>query len=81
MKILLQHLLTNSYLCDGGSWSNNPDEGFDFGHTQRAIDYSRANRLGAVRLAVRFADSVCDTLYTVPASGLASDAVQLTDFC
>ena len=80
MKVLLQHVLTSYYLCDGGSWSPDVSEAFDFGHSQRAIDYSRLNHLNSVRLAVRFADSECDTLFTVPPSGLAKDALQLTEF-
>ena len=81
MKVLLQHILTSYYLSDGGGWTVDHTDAFDFGHSQKAIDYSRLHRLHSVRLALRFADSENDTLFAIPPSGLAEDAVQLTDFC
>lgn len=80
MKILLQHVLTSYYLCDWGGWSEDSQQALDFGHTQKAIDYTREHRLSGVQLAVRFADSDGDALFSIPSSGLAADAIQLTDF-
>ena len=80
MKVLLQHVLTSYYLCDGGGWSKDSSEAFDFGHSQRAIDYSRLNHLYSARLAIRFTDSESDALFTIPPSGMAQDALQLTEF-
>jgi hypothetical protein len=66
MKILLQHARTQLYLRKLGDWTDNPQEAFDFQHTQRAIDFARNHKLAGVHIAVNFVDCECDEVFPLP---------------
>ncbi len=66
MKILLQHTRTQLYLRGLGDWTANPQEAFDFQHSQKAIDFARENRLSGVQIAVKFVDSEVDEIVPLP---------------
>jgi hypothetical protein len=66
MKILLQHAVTLQFFRNGGDWTSNPDEAFDFEHSQRAIDFSRLYNLTDTQIAVKFIDSEFDTTFPMP---------------
>ena len=63
MKILLQHSRTRLYFRGLGDWTANPQEAFDFQHSQRATDFAYQNRLSGVQIAVRFFDSQFDEVF------------------
>ena len=69
MKILLQHERTGLYLCETGDWTRNPEEAFDFEHTQKVIDHVRQIGLGGVHITVKFADSEFDEVFPIPPTG------------
>ena len=56
MRILLQQLHTKLYFCRSDLWSAHPDAAFDFGHSQKALEYVRQHELNNVQLVVRFED-------------------------
>lgn len=66
MKILLQHARTQLYLRRLGDWTENPQEAFDFQHSQRAIDFARDHKLSGVQIAVNFVDCECDEVVPLP---------------
>ncbi|MFO1512759.1 MAG: hypothetical protein U1F83_07580 [Verrucomicrobiota bacterium] len=63
MKILLQHTRTQLYLRSLGNWTANPLEGYDFQHSQRAIDFAHEHGIGGVQIAVKFLDSQYDEVF------------------
>lgn len=67
MRILLQHARTGLYLRGLGDWTANPFDGFDFQHSQKAIDYACKHGIVGVQIAVRFIDSECDEVVPLPA--------------
>ena len=69
MKILLQHARTGLYLCESGDWTRDPEDAFDFEHTQRVIDHVRQIGLGGVHITVKFTDSEFDEVFPIPPSG------------
>ena len=69
MKILLQHARTGLFLCESGDWTRNPEEAFDFEHTQRVIDHVRQIGLGGVHITVKFSDSEFDEVFPIPPTG------------
>ena len=66
MKILLQHVRTQLYLRSLGNWTANPLEGYDFQHSQRAIDFAREHGIGGVQIAVKFLDTQYDEVFPLP---------------
>jgi hypothetical protein len=78
MRILLQHARTGLYLKGPGNWTANPYDGFDFQHSQRAIDFARHHNLSGVQIAVRFLD--CQSDEVVPLPALASAGRELKNF-
>jgi len=66
MKILLQHARTQLYLRSLGNWTANPLEGYDFQHSQRAIDFAREHGINGVQIAVKFLDSHYDEVFPLP---------------
>jgi hypothetical protein len=66
MKILLQHARTQLYLRSLGNWTANPLEGFDFQHSQRAIDFAREHGISGVQIAVKFNESEFDEVVPLP---------------
>jgi hypothetical protein len=71
MKILLQHARTRLYFRGLGDWTANPQEAFDFQHSQRAIDFAHQNGLSGVQIAVKFFDCQFDEVFPLPASATA----------
>lgn len=69
MRILLQHVRTQLYLRSLGNWTANPLEGYDFQHSQRAVDFAREHGIGGVQIAVKFLDGQFDEVFPLP--GLA----------
>lgn len=75
MKILLQHARTQLYLRSLGNWTANPLEGYDFQHSQRAIDFAHEHGISGVQIAVKFLDSQYDEVFPLTAvSGVANSA-------
>ena len=72
MKILLQHARTRLYLRGLGNWTANHHEGFDFQHSQKAIDFARQHSLNSVQIAVKFIDGQFDETFPLPAAASAS---------
>lgn len=66
MKILLQHIRTQLYLRSLGNWTANPLEGYDFQHSQRAIDFAREHALSGIQIAVKFTESQYDEVFPLP---------------
>jgi hypothetical protein len=79
MRILLQHARTALYLRGLGDWTANPFDGFDFQHSQKAIDYACKHSIIGVQIAVRFIDSECDEVVQMPAeAGNSASSGRLT---
>lgn len=57
MSIVLQHIRSLLYFQGPGSWARELGEAFDFGHSQRAIDYTRLHRLSGMQVIVVFIDN------------------------
>ena len=72
MKILLQHARTHLYLRGLGDWTANHHEGFDFQHSQKAIDFARQHGLNSVQIAVKFIDGQFDETFPLPAAVAAT---------
>ena len=66
MKILLQNVRTKLYFSLLGVWTAKPGLAYDFRHSDRALDFARANELTEVQLVVRFEDSQWDNIVPVP---------------
>jgi hypothetical protein len=66
MRILLQHARTQLYLRGLGDWTANVCEGFDFQHSQKAIDFAHNHALTGVQIAVRFIDQDYDEIAPLP---------------
>lgn len=69
MKILLQRIGTKNYFRNGGHWTDNPEDAFDFMHTRRAIEFSHRYGLTDVQLAVKFIDKTFDSTFPIPPPG------------
>ena len=67
MKILLQHARTRLFLRGLGDWTANHHEGFDFQHSQKAIDFAQQHSLTSVQIAVKFIDGQFDETFPLPA--------------
>ena len=74
MRILLQHARTRLYLRGLGDWTVNPQDGFDFQHSQKAVDFAHQHALTGVQIGVRFIDSQFDEIF--PLAAVAAMAVQ-----
>jgi hypothetical protein len=72
MKVLLQHARTQLYLRSLGNWTANPIEGYDFQHSQRAINFAREHDISGVQIAVRFLDGQHDDVFHLPAMANSS---------
>ena len=68
MRILLQHVRTQLYLRSLGNWTANPLDGYDFQHSQRAVDFAREHGIGGVQIAVKFLDRQFDEVFPLPTS-------------
>ena len=66
MKILLQHARTQLYFRKLGDWTEDPQEAFDFQHSQKAINLAQQHRLYGVQIAVKFGDGECDEIVPLP---------------
>ena len=66
MRILLQQLQTKRYFCRAELWSSHADAAFDFGHSEKALDYIQKHQLHDVQLVVRFDDPRWDEVFPVP---------------
>ena len=71
MKILLQHIRTQLYLRNLGSWTPNPREAFDFRHSQSAIDFTREHDLRGVQILVKLKSRECEEVFPLPARAAA----------
>ena len=67
MKILLQHSRTQLYLRGLGDWTPDPNQAYDFGHSQRAIDFAREHYIAGAQIAVKFVDPEFDEVFPLPA--------------
>lgn len=67
MKILLQHVRTQLYLRNLGSWTPNPREAFDFRHSQSAIDFTRDHDLRGVQIVVKLNGREDEEVFPIPA--------------
>ena len=67
MKILLQHMFTSHYYSEGGGWTANPEDAFDFQHSQRAIAFTYLHGLVDIQVAVQFIDSQFNATFPIPA--------------
>jgi hypothetical protein len=74
MRILLQHARTRLYLRGLGDWTANPQDGFDFQHSQKAVDFAHQHALSGVQIAVKFIDSQFDEIF--PLAAVAAMATQ-----
>jgi len=74
MRILLQHARTRLYLRGLGDWTANPQDGFDFQHSQKAVDFAHQHALNGVQIAVKFIDSQFDEIF--PLAAVAAMAAQ-----
>jgi len=74
MRILLQHARTRLYLRGLGDWTANPQDGFDFQHSQKAVDFAHQHTLTGVQIAVKFIDSQFDEIF--PLAAVAAMAAQ-----
>ena len=74
MRILLQHARTRLYLRGLGDWTANPQDGFDFQHSQKAVDFAHQHALTGVQIAVKFIDSQFDEIF--PLAAVAAMAAQ-----
>ena len=74
MRILLQHARTRLYLRGLGDWTANPQDGFDFQHSQKAVDFAHQHALSGVQIAVKFIDSQFDEIF--PLAAVAAMAAQ-----
>lgn len=68
MKILLQHSRTQLYLRGLGDWTPDPNQAYDFGHSQRAIDFACEHYVAGVQIAVKFVDPEFDEIIPLPAA-------------
>jgi hypothetical protein len=66
MKILLQHSRTQLYLRGLGDWTPDPNQAYDFGHSQRAIDFAREHYIAGAQIAVKFVDPEFDEVFPLP---------------
>jgi hypothetical protein len=66
MRILLQQLQTKRYFCRPELWSSRAEAAFDFGHSQKALEYIRKHQLNDVQLVVRFDDPRWDEVFPMP---------------
>jgi hypothetical protein len=76
MKILLQHSRTQLYLRGLGDWTPDSNQAYDFGHSQRAIDFAREHYIIGVQIAVKFVDPEFDEVFPLPANIPAQPAKQ-----
>ena len=67
MKILLQHSRTQLYLRGLGDWTPDANQAYDFGHSQRAIDFAREHYIAGAQIAVKFVDPEFDEVIPLPA--------------
>jgi hypothetical protein len=78
MKILLQHARTQLYFRGLGEWTGDPNQAFDFQHSQQASDFAHDHALNGVIIAVKFIDSQFDATFAllphVPRPTLATTA-------
>ena len=77
MRILLQHVRTQLYLRSLGNWTANPLEGYDFQHSQRAVDFAREHGIGGVQIAVKFLDGQFDEAFPLSANSEITVATKL----
>jgi hypothetical protein len=56
MRILLQDTKTGLYLQNETVWTHSIDEAFDFGHSQRALEYAGNRQLSETRVVAAFLD-------------------------
>jgi len=66
MRILLQHIRTQLYLRKLGSWTPDPQEAFDFRHSQSAIDFTRQHDLRGVQIVVKLNDREHEEVFPLP---------------
>lgn len=66
MRILLQHSRTQLYLRGLGDWTPDANQAYDFGHSQRAIDFAREHYLTGLQIAVKFIDPEFDEVFVLP---------------
>ena len=66
MRILLQHMRTQQYLCGLGRWTSNPFEALDFQHSQKAIEFAREHNISGIQIAVKFLDNQFDEVVPLP---------------
>jgi hypothetical protein len=71
MKILLQHLRTQLYLRNLGSWTPNPREAFDFRLSQSAIDFTHQHDLRGVQIVVKLNSREHEEVFPLPARAAA----------
>ena len=67
MKILLQHGRTQLYLRSVEDWTPDPNQAFDFGSSQRAIEFAREHYIVSAQIAVKFVDPEFDEVFPMPA--------------
>ena len=75
MKILIQHSRTQLYFRNLGDWTEDPQEAFNFEHSQKAINLARQHHLAGVQIAVKFSDSECDEVVPLPLPTPAASAM------
>lgn len=66
MKILLQHSRTQLYLRGLGDWTPDPNQAYDFGRSQRAMDFAREHYIVGAQIAVKFLDPEFDEVFPLP---------------
>ena len=66
MKIVLQHTQTLLYFQSPGTWIADIGSAFDFGHSQKALEFAQENNLAGLQVVVAFIED--NTLDTIPFS-------------
>jgi len=61
MRILVRHTKTGSYFQGLGTWTDDPDEAYDFRFKDRAIQHIKTWDLNEVELVFAFSDPVSIT--------------------
>jgi hypothetical protein len=70
MKILLQHRRTLQYVKTMDAWTRHDAEAYNFGHSQKAIDFAHDYDLRDVYVTVKFSDNDPGVSVPVPLKSL-----------
>ncbi len=76
MRIVLQQKSTGLFYRGPGAWTLGPTEAFDFGNSQKAIEFAWFNRWTEVRVVAVFFNPGCVDMVAFPLPRSMTEAAQ-----